>query len=70
MAGQQFAHLQRWLTANLVLMFFVVSAAVIGWVQLCLAVNDVCEAVSNLSRHIAGHDDAPGVCRHLDGWGK
>ena len=70
MPDQQIAHVSRWLAACLVLMFFFVAAAVIGWVQLYLAVNDLCETVSDISRHIDGRDDAPGVCLHLDGWGE
>ena len=62
METQQLARIQRWLIASLVLMVLIAAFAVIGWVQLYLAVNDVCEAVNDL----AGEP----ICGHLDGWGE
>ena len=61
MPDQQLARIQRWLTASLVLMVLIAAFAVIGWVQLYLAVNDVCEALNEIAGEAA--------CGHLDGWG-
>ncbi len=62
MTDTQFALLRRWLVAGLVLAAVVTAAAVIGWVQMYLAVNDICEALNELAGEPA--------CRHLDGWGE
>ena len=62
METQQLARIQRWLTAGLMLMVLIAAFAVLGWAQLYLAVNDVCEALNEVA------DEA--VCGHLNGWGE
>lgn len=59
---QELARLRRFLTIGAMLAAVVVAAAVLGWVQLYLAVNDICAALNDLA--------GPDSCGHLDGWGQ